>query len=169
MLLDFIIDKLTNSIQNIVTGDQFETEVSKFTKDDAKNVTKKNNWNFNWKGELKDNTKEVYKLTIQKNPAIIQGLVSLSIKEDHVAMELLESAPFNVGKNKMYEGVSGNLVAFVCRLSFQRGFEGNVAFLAKTKLIEHYIKYLGAESIGGQRMIIKTGDAKKLVERYFKK
>ena len=47
--LDFEIDKLTNSIQNTVTGDSFLTEVSRLTKNDLKQVTKKNGWAFNWK------------------------------------------------------------------------------------------------------------------------
>ena len=40
--LDFIIDKLTNSIQNTVSGDSFQTEVSMFTTKDLKQSTKKN-------------------------------------------------------------------------------------------------------------------------------
>jgi hypothetical protein len=44
--LDFLIDKLTNSIENIVTGDSFQTEISLFTMGDAKHCTKKNGWNF---------------------------------------------------------------------------------------------------------------------------
>jgi hypothetical protein len=59
-------------------------------------------------------------------------------------MNLIESAPFNIGKNKTYLGIPGNLVAFVCKLSFQRGGEGYVSFLSMTKLIEHYEKSLGA-------------------------
>ena len=31
--LDFVIDRLTNSIENIITGDSFQTEVSLFTID----------------------------------------------------------------------------------------------------------------------------------------
>ena len=34
--LDFVIDKLTNSIQNTITGDSFPTEVSRFTLKDLK-------------------------------------------------------------------------------------------------------------------------------------
>lgn len=71
--LDFEIDKLTNSIQNTISGDSFPTEVSHLTKADLKQVTKKNGWAFNWKTELDDNTREVYKLTISNNPNIIQG------------------------------------------------------------------------------------------------
>ena len=69
--LDFVIDKLTNSIQNTISGDSFPTEVSRFTKADLKQVTKKNGWNFNWKQELDNNSREVYKLTINNNPNII--------------------------------------------------------------------------------------------------
>ena len=72
--LDFEVDKLTNSIQNTISGDSFPTEVSRLTKADLKQVTKKNGWSFNWKTELDDNTREVYKLTISNNPNIIQGV-----------------------------------------------------------------------------------------------
>jgi hypothetical protein len=40
--LDFEIDKLTRSVENAVTGDSFATEVLYFTKNDIKQVTKKN-------------------------------------------------------------------------------------------------------------------------------
>jgi len=39
--LDFIVDKLSNSIENVVTGDNFKTEISVLTKDELKLVTKK--------------------------------------------------------------------------------------------------------------------------------
>ncbi|MEP7198002.1 MAG: hypothetical protein ABI851_15900 [Saprospiraceae bacterium] len=39
--LDFIIDKLTNSIQNTISGDSFVTEVSRLTNLDLKQLTKK--------------------------------------------------------------------------------------------------------------------------------
>lgn len=83
-------------------------------------------------------------------------------------MNLLESAPFNIGNNKLYEGVAGNLVAYACRLSFQYGFDGFVAFTTKTKLIKHYEKTLGAYHLGGQKMIIPTDSSKALVLKYFK-
>lgn len=38
--LDFIVDKLTNSIENVITGDSFATEISILTKDDLKIVSK---------------------------------------------------------------------------------------------------------------------------------
>jgi len=166
--LDFIVDKLTNSIQNTISGDTFSTEVSRFTINDGKQITKKNGWNFDWKSELKDNVNEIYKLTIIHNPKIIQGLISITRETDHIFMNLLESAPFNIGKQKLYEGVPGNLVAYACKLSFQYGFEGFVSFQSKTKLIKHYENTLGAYHFGGHRMIITTEASEFLVKKYFK-
>ena len=165
--LDFEVDKLTNSIENVNSGDSFPTEVSLLTKDELKRLTKKNGWKFNWSNELKAPAREVYKLTISNNPNIIQGVVSLECKTDHVHMHLIESAPFNIGKNKTYLGVPGNLVAFVCKVSFQRGGDGYVSFIAKTKLIEHYKKTLGAVQFGGHNMMITNEAALKLVNKYF--
>ncbi len=166
--LDFEIDKLTRSIENAVTGDSFATAVTHLIKADLKQLEKKNGWIFDWKSELNHTQREVYKLTIEGNSKIIQGVVSLSIDVDHVYMHLVESAPFNKGKTKVYLGVPGNLVAFACRLSFQKGFGGFVSFHSKTKLIEHYIKTLGALHFGGHLMIINSAAAKTLIEKYFK-
>jgi hypothetical protein len=85
---------------------------------------------FDWKKELSFNDREVYKLTIQNNQGIIQGLIS--------------------------------------RLSYQKGFDGFVAFHSKTNLIPHYIKTLGAVHFGGLLMIINSESGEKLIEKYFK-
>jgi hypothetical protein len=165
--LDFIIDKLTNSIENLITGDSFQTEISILKNSDLKSVAKKNGWLFNWSEEFKNPVRDVYKLTISGNSKIIQGLVSLEIKSDHVYMHLVENAPFNKGQTKVYSGVAGNLVAYACKLSFQRGHYGNVSFLSKSQLVEHYEKTLGALHFGGRIMIIETKSALKLINKYF--
>jgi hypothetical protein len=166
--LDFIIDKLTNSIENCITGDSFTTEVSLVSNLDFKSLKNDKNWVFDWLKEYKLPEREVYKLTISNNSNIIQGLISLEIKTDHVFMHLLESAPFNKGNNKVYSGVAGNLVAFACKVSFQRGHFGNVSFKSKTQLIEHYVNTLGAFHVGGRIMIIQNESALKLLNKYFK-
>lgn len=165
--LDFIIDKLTDSIENVQSGDSFPTEISLLKNTELKYVTRKNGWRFNWSSEYKVPERDIYKLTIANNPNIIQGIISLEVKADHVFMHLIESAPFNIGKQKTYFGVPGNLVAFACKLSFQRGGEGYVSFVAKTKLINHYIESLGATNLGGHLMVITTATALKLIGKYF--
>jgi hypothetical protein len=94
-LLDFKIDKLTDSILNRISGDSFRTEISLVTKSDLKTIAKTKGWLFDWKYEVNQVDREVYKLTILDNTDIVQGLISLAIKTDHVYMYLLESAPFN--------------------------------------------------------------------------
>ena len=123
---------------------------------------------FDWHKELNDVTKKVYKLNTVRNNTIIQGLVSIEDKEDHIFMQLIESAKFNKGKEKVYFGVPGNLVAYACKVSMEKGYEGFIAFDAKTVLIEHYKKSLLATHFNGQRMFIETIAALKLIERYFK-
>lgn len=167
-LNDFIVDRLTNSIVNTISGDSFPTEVGLVNKDDLKQALKRRGWLFDWKKELKTNDREVYKLTIVNSPHIVQGLTSLTIKPDHVFIHLIENAPFNRGKDKLYEGVPGNLVAYACRLSFQRGNDGFVSFHSKTNLIDHYIQTLGAYHFGGHLMVIDTISANNLVDQYFK-
>ena len=98
--LDFIIDKLTNSIENVVTGDSFSTDISILTSTDLKSITKAKGWLFNWREEYKNPIRDVYKLTIVNNPTIIQRLISLEVKSDHVYMHLVENAPFNKGQNQ---------------------------------------------------------------------
>lgn len=45
--LDFIIDKLTNSIENTLSGEVFDTEIVRFNSADAKQI-KKSDWQFDW-------------------------------------------------------------------------------------------------------------------------
>ena len=73
----------------------------------------------------------------------------------------------NKGKNKIYAGVAGNLVACACKVSFQRGHDGNVSFLSKSQLIEHYEKTIGAIHFSGRIMIIETKAALRLIDKYF--
>ena len=165
--LNFVIDKLTNSIENVVTGEVFDTEVESISIADTKQIVALD-WQFKWRKELKDETKNVYKLTTVNNPGIIQGLLSIEDKEDHIFMHLIESSKFNKGKSKVYLGVPGNLVAFTCKVSVDKGYEGFVAFDAKTALIKHYQETLGATHFKGTRMFIETTAALKLISQYFK-
>ena len=165
--LDFIIDKLTNSIENTLTGEVFDTEIVRLKGTDLKQI-KKIDWQFDWREELRDKTKAVFKLTTTNNPTIIQGLLSIEDKRDHIFMHLIESARFNKGKEKVYFGVPGNLIAYACQVSVDKGFEGFLAFDAKTALIKHYQETLHATHFRGQRMFIDTLAAIRLISQYFK-
>jgi hypothetical protein len=166
--LDFIVDKLTNSIEFVATRESFETVVTRVLWKDRKSLTGKE-WQFNWLDEIKEEDREIYKLTTINDPTVIHGLLSLTEKEDHIFLNLIENAGFNKGKGKLFNGVAANLVAYSCKCSFDRGHEGFVAFDAKTVLIKHYQETLKAQHFGGRRMIIYPPAALKLVVQYFKK
>jgi len=167
MQLDFEIDKLTHSLEDASTGCFLLSEVLPLVKADLNVVSKKLGWKFNWKAEFIVAEKQVYKLVLQKEPIIIQGLVCFEKKSDHIFMALIETAPHNFGKTKKYLGVAGNLVAFGCKLSFEYGFEGCIAFESKTKLISHYELTLGAKVLFGQRMELNTNASIKLINQYY--
>lgn len=162
------IDRLTNSIVNTISGDSFSTDVTEVSRSDLKSLNKKNGWNFNWLAELKMPDRKVFKLTI-KNLTVIQGLASISDNGDHFYLHLVENAPFNRGKKKLYEGVAGNLFAFACKTSWDKGNQGFVLFTSKTRLIGHYEQSIGATHIGAQRMIIFPDAALKLIHKYYPK
>ncbi|MCU0361334.1 MAG: hypothetical protein MUF75_11580 [Bacteroidia bacterium] len=165
--LDVKIDRLTNSILNCISGDSFPTDVQLISRAELKNINKKKGWLFNWSIEKNHSDRQLYKLTIRNNPEIIQGIVSISDFKDHYYIHLIESAPFNLGKNKLYEGVPGNLFAFTCKLSWDNGYQGFVSFTSKTKLIDHYEKTLGANHVGKNKMVIFPQEALKLIKKYY--
>ena len=107
-------------------------------------------------------------MTTVNNPNIIQGLLSIEDKQDHMFMHLIESSKFNKGKGKVYFGVPGNLVAFACKVSVDKGYDGFLAFDAKSALIKHYQKSLHATHFRGIRMFIETSAALRLISQYFK-
>ena len=168
ILLDIEIDKLTNSIENTVTGEAFATVVVAVSAADLKTTTKKKGWRFDWRAEARQPLRTVYKLVTVADPILVQGLVSLENRGDHFYMHLIENAPANLGRSKVFEGVAGNLVAFACKLAFESGHQGSVSFVSKTVLIQHYADTLGAVHFGGHLMVMLTGAALTLTRKYFK-
>ena len=168
MELDFEVDKITESIEDAQTGEVYNTLVLPVTQADLKEVEKRNGWLFDWKLEFYQPARHSFKLVTEKEPKIIQGLVSLEKRKSHILMHLIESSPFNIGKGKKYLGVAGNLTAYGCKLSKEFGFDGVVSFDSKTALISHYKKTLGAVHLGGNKMAIFEENAQVLIDHYFK-
>jgi len=163
---DVEIDKLTNSIEKRIDGSVYDTKVIQLSAKD-KSIIRKGEWRFDWHKELSNTNRNVYKLVIINDLSAIQGLMSLEVKTDHIYLHLIESASFNCGKNKVYLGIPGNLVAFACKTSFAYGFDGYVAFDAKTALIKHYQETLYATHFKGTKMFIETIAALRLIKQYF--
>ena len=166
--LDIEIDALTESVVEVSTGEIFKTDVSKASIEFLKTIHKKNGWKFNWKKESKEENRLIYKLVLEEDKSILLGLISFEIKQDHVHIHLIENSPDNVGKIKVYQGIAGNLFAFACKFSLETGFDGAVAFYAKTNLIQHFSVTLGATLFKNQKMLIFKIPAEILINKYFK-
>ncbi len=89
-------------------------------------------------------------------------------------IDIAEAAPFNNPHHKSYvkkeyDGVGGHLFAEAVRKSYEDGFGGAVYFTAKSDLIEHYQKELGAILTNPRLrlMFIDETAAMKLYERYY--
>ena len=71
MHLDFEIDKLTQSLEDVQTGESYVTEVLPLSRDDMKHILKKDGWKFDWRIEMKNPTKSVFKLVMLQQPEIM--------------------------------------------------------------------------------------------------
>lgn len=163
-MIDIEVDRLTNSIEEVSKRRCFDTLVARANLEDLKALRDK--WLFDWVLEQRD--WEIYKLIAVGVGGEIQGLISLRNHEDHVFVKLVESHPQNVGRNKRYEGVPGNLFAFAAMMSLDLGYDGYVAFVAKSELIGHYAETLGAKQLGrSPRMCIDRDAAARLINQYF--
>lgn len=127
----------------------------------------KNGWKFNWNNPLESGC-DIYKLLIKKDSEI-QGLISLKkmVKDFAMCIEIIESAPHNLGKKGKYKGVGGHLFAIACQKSFENGFCGYVYFESKTNLMNYYNEKFGAVWTGYKnRMVIETSKALELINIY---
>ena len=160
------IDKFTPCLVEAKSGKIVETEYSLASQSDLKT----DDWNFNWSdNDLKKS--EIYKLTL-KGDNTVQGLIALNDfkKDNAVYIKLVESAPNNIGKSKMFEGVGGHLFAIAIQKSVERGYGGFVFMDAKNiDLVDYYQQTLKATHIGGAhpyRMFIDEDNAIKILKTY---
>lgn len=164
------IDELTPCLRRLSDGKIIDTEVLDITP----TVKEFKDWEFDWtKPKREGFTVRAIKANGDDR---IQGMVALKADEKNFAVmvDIVESAPFNNPHNKLfkqkeYAGVGGHLFAEAVRESYKQGFDGYVFFKAKTNLIEHYEKTLGAVLINPKERIMAIDEraAKKLYDQYF--
>lgn len=171
MELDIIIDSMTNCLVENATGIEYDTDYCLVSKTIMKSdaiAFMEDGWKFDWSIPHR-NGYEIYQLFVEGEEDV-QGMIALKhIREQlFTHVDIVEVAPFNVGKDGRYSGVGAHLFAIACKLSWDAGNEGYVQFTAKTNLIEHYQQTLGAHLLGRKNMYIDTYGAIKLINKYFK-
>lgn len=134
------------------------------TEEDFKSITKAKYF-FDWKKEKKN---IIYKLRVDGTDEIL-GLMALIHfeQEKRCEIKLLSVSKDNRGKNKKYEGIAENLIAFACREAVKMYAENAcVSLFPKTELKNHYMRKYGMLDAGRQiflegislfKLLIKNG------------
>jgi hypothetical protein len=162
-------------LEDISNGEKFEAVIEPLTPNDFKAVKKDKTRfdSFNWNVYK---NKEVYKIRLTMDETIL-GLMCLV---DHpgeginaVEIELLEVSADNRQRKKRLAHIAGCLIAFACRESFKRGYEGWVFLIPKTYLLDHYPAKYGFTHVplitpGRPEgfMELSTGSSLRLIKRY---
>jgi len=127
-------------------------------------VINKTNFHFDWR---KEQFNKIYKLILIGSNEIL-GLMSIKeiTKDQRVEIMLLDSSILNSGKNKIYEGIAGNLIAFACRESIRLFAEHVcVSLLPKTELKKHYTQKYGMLD-GGKHVYLDGISLFNLIKEY---
>jgi hypothetical protein len=150
---------------DLQNGNVLSVRIELIQKEDLSKIKSNKGFNFDWQ---KEKDVEIYKLFNTENDEIL-GLLSVADRSETLVVEirLLESVATNVGKNKRVEGVAGCLIAWACRLSFIKGYDGWVMLTAKTALIKYYCEKYGMKQIGkSQVCVIEQDQSYKLIQYY---
>lgn len=121
----------------------FTVQVNLVTKNDLDHLTKQQFY-FDWKKQFHH---QMIKIVL--NDEILGVLSYQHLKDERIEINLLAVSRENCGKQKKYERVAGNLIAYVCREAIKEyGINGCVSLIPKTALKKHYSKKYGMKTAG---------------------
>lgn len=165
MQIDILIDELTDCLVKRENNTIVKTEYKKLKEPIKKSAFK--SWKFDWSKTQKEGY-DIYELFV-KGSSEVQGRISLKIDGGVADVDIVESNPYNVGKQGRYIGVGGHLFAIACQCSLEAGCDGYVVFTSKTNLVMHYKEKLNAQIIKGNRMYIDENAARILINQYIER
>lgn len=130
---------------------------------DFKLIKKQKQFSFDWELEK---PYDLYKLVLKEQKEIV-GLMSLIDfpEELRIEIHLLELAKENTGKDKKIERIAGCLIAYACKLSFVKGYDGFVSLVPKTRIINHYQQAYGFMQFGRQLAVLGEV-SRSLIQKY---
>jgi hypothetical protein len=126
-------------------------------------ILKDKRFEFDWQEEYGN---EVLLLKMRESGKIM-GLISLvDIPEEiRIELRLIEISSENIGREKEYDHIPGCLIAFACKMAFDKGYFGFVSLTPKTKLIALYTNKYGFEQYGRQ-LASNPDNSRKLIKKY---
>jgi ribosomal protein S6E (S10) len=145
------------------TGEKHSVEISPVEIDEFKTI-RKDRYFFDWKIEK---NQEVYKLQI-KGSSDILGLVSIEriSQEWRIHIRLLTVSKENKGKEKKYDQIAGNLIAYVAKIAIREyGELACVSLRPKSQIARHYIDKYNM-NITGMTLSIEVPEIINLINLY---
>lgn len=119
---------------------------------------------FDWETER---NQEIYKLQIVGSKDIL-GLMSLErIPEEwRIHVRLLTVSKENKGRNKQFDNITGNLLAYAAKLAVKDyGELACISLRPKTQIADHYIRKYGM-TVTGLTLSIEVPDILTLINTY---
>ena len=150
-------------VVEVETGQKHEIIVELVDSSDFGKLTKKRYF-FNWKEEK---SQELYKLRRVDHSDIL-GVVSFERipSEWRIHIRLLSVSVENKGKEKQFDHIIGNLIAFVARQALKDYAEmGCVSLIPKSKLAQHYMDKYGMQQTG-MTLSVELPEMLNLLTRY---
>lgn len=151
------------NIVEVLTGNICPIEVLPVEDMDYKSLSKARYF-FDWKEERKE---EVYKL-VQKGQKDILGLVSIERipSEWRIHIRLLTVSIENKGKEKKFDKITGNLIAFVAKIAVTDfGKFACISLRPKSSIAKHYMtKY--KMNITGMTLSLEVPQIVNLINEY---
>lgn len=169
-IINIEIDEFVPCLRDLKTGELVDTTAGVITdRSVLKGFNKQTGWYINWQQVPKDNI--IMALRV-KGRDEIQGLVAFKGIPDHMAVRG-HWAVANPKSNKQltdkpeYSGIGGHLFAIMAEASKQMGYDGFIeGQAANKKLLEYYIKELGAKHLRDFEFYIDEVAANELIRKY---
>lgn len=147
----------------MATGQKHLVEIAPLEKGDFKKLPVERYF-FDWREEAEF---EIFKLMIQGKDDIL-GLISFKkiTEEMRFHIRLLTASRENVGKDKIYDRIIGNLLTYVAKLAVRDfGKWACISLKPKTEIATHYIdKY--KMNITGATLSLEVPEIFELIEHY---
>lgn len=151
------------NIVEVLTGTLCPIEVLRVTNTDYTSISKARYF-FDWKEEKKE---EVYKLVLKGEKDIL-GLVSIERipAEWRIHIRLLTVSAENKGKEKQFDKITGNLIAYVAKIALADfGQMACVSLRPKSSIAKHYMAKYNM-NITGMTLSLEVTEIVNLINEY---
>lgn len=151
------------NIVEVLTGTLCPIEVLRVTNTDYTSISKARYF-FDWKEEKKE---EVYKLVLKGEKDIL-GLVSIERipAEWRIHIRLLTVSAENKGKEKQFDKITGNLIAYVAKIALADfGQMACVSLRPKSSIAKHYMAKYNM-NITGMTLSLEVPEIVNLINEY---